>query len=365
MKMKKVLAMVVSTLLCGTMLAGCGSSSESSNSGSSSKSETTTEKKTDAATDAATTVADSGSEDNNDGGGSSSGDLIKVGIINNDPNESGYRTANVNDLKATFTKENGFDASFAYSLKNEEQINAAQKFIQDEVDYLLLSAADTAGWDSVLKDAKDAGTRVILFDRTIDADESLYDASIVSDMAKEGEQAVKWLESQDLASYDIIHLQGVIGSAAQKGRSGALNDTAASKGWNVITQQTADWNAEKAQQIVQSVIDSGKKFNVIYAENDDMAKGAVAALDRANISHGVDKDVVVIGFDCNKWALEELQKGNWNYDGQCNPFQSQYILEVIDKLENGETLSQKTIIMDEKGFDAKTITAEDVENYGI
>nr|WP_155250214.1 ABC transporter substrate-binding protein [Ruminococcus flavefaciens] len=358
--MKKVLAMAVSTLLCGTMLAGCGSSNESSNSGSSSNSETTTEKKT----DAATTVADSGSEDNN-GGGSSSGDLIKVGIINNDPNESGYRTANVNDLKATFTKENGFDASFAYSLKNEEQINAAQKFIQDEVDYLLLSAADTAGWDSVLKDAKDAGTRVILFDRTIDADESLYDASIVSDMAKEGEQAVKWLESQDLASYDIIHLQGVIGSAAQKGRSGALNDTAASKGWNIITQQTADWNAEKAQQIVQSVIDSGKKFNVIYAENDDMAKGAVAALDRANISHGVDKDVVVIGFDCNKWALEELQKGNWNYDGQCNPFQSTYILEVIDKLENGETLSQKTIIMDEKGFDAKTITAEDVENYGI
>ena len=365
MKMKKVLAMAVSTLLCGTMLAGCGSTNESSNSGSSSNSDSTTEaeKKTDAATDAATTIADKESDDN--GGGSSSGDLIKIGIINNDPNESGYRTANVNDLKATFTKENGFDASFAYSLKNEEQINYAQKFIQDEVDYLLLSAADTAGWDSVLKDAKDAGTRVILFDRTIDADESLYEASIVSDMAKEGKQAVEWLESQDLASYDIIHLQGVIGSAAQKGRSGALTETAEAKGWNILTQQTAEWNAEKAQQIVQSVIDSGKKFNVIYAENDDMAKGAVAALDRANISHGVDKDVVIIGFDCNKWALEELQKGNWNYDGQCNPFQSTYIREVIDKLENGETLSQKTIIMDEKGFDAKTITAEDVDNYGI
>ena len=69
--------------------------------------------------------------------------LIKVGIINNDPTESGYRTANDKDMKATFTKENGYDASFAYSLKNEEQIAAAQKFIQDEVDYLLLSAAGT------------------------------------------------------------------------------------------------------------------------------------------------------------------------------------------------------------------------------
>lgn len=101
-------------------------------------------------------------------------ELIKVGIINNDPNESGYRTANDKDLKAMFTEENGYDASFAYSLKNDEQITAAQKFVQDGVDYLLLSAADTSGWDTVLQDAQDAGIGVILFDRTIDADESLY-----------------------------------------------------------------------------------------------------------------------------------------------------------------------------------------------
>ncbi|MGN0615026.1 ABC transporter substrate-binding protein [Ruminococcus flavefaciens] len=347
MRIKKVLAMAASTVLCGAMFVGCGASGSSSSNNEANKPD-------------AASKADTANNDN-----SSSGSLIKVGIINNDPNESGYRTANVNDLKATFTKENGFDASFAYSLKNEEQINYAQKFIQDEVDYLLLSAADTAGWDSVLKDAKDAGVRVILFDRTIDADESLYDASIVSDMDKEGEQAVEWLKSQDLKAYDIIHLQGVMGTAAQKGRSGALDKTAKELGWNIVTQQTAEWNAEKAQQIVQSAIDANKKFNVIYAENDDMAKGAVAALDRANISHGVDKDVVVIGFDCNKWALEELKKGNWNYDGQCNPFQSTYIKDIIDKLEKGETLSEKKIIMDEKGFDAKTITDADVEQYGI
>jgi simple sugar transport system substrate-binding protein len=347
MRIKKVLAMAASTVLCGAMFVGCGASGSSSSNNEANKPD-------------ATSKADTANNDN-----SSSGSLIKVGIINNDPNESGYRTANVNDLKATFTKENGFDASFAYSLKNEEQINYAQKFIQDQVDYLLLSAADTAGWDSVLKDAKDAGVRVILFDRTIDADESLYDASIVSDMDKEGEQAVEWLKSQDLKAYDIIHLQGVMGTAAQKGRSGALDKTAKELGWNIVTQQTAEWNAEKAQQIVQSAIDANKKFNVIYAENDDMAKGAVAALDRANISHGVDKDVVVIGFDCNKWALEELKKGNWNYDGQCNPFQSTYIKDIIDKLEKGETLSEKKIIMDEKGFDAKTITDADVEQYGI
>jgi len=297
---------------------------------------------------------------------SSGAKLIKVGIINNDPNESGYRTANDRDMRETFTKEKGYEASFAYSLRNDEQIAAAQKFIQDEVDYLLISAAGTAGWDSVLKDAQAAGIKVILFDRTIDADPSLYEASIVSDMAKEGKTAVDWLASQGLKEYNIIHIQGVMGSSAQIGRSGAVNDkVAANSNWKIVTQQTAEWNAETAQQITQAVIDSGKKFNVIYAENDDMAKGAVAALDKANISHGVDKDVIVMGFDCNKWALQELLAQRWNYDGQCNPFQASYINSIIKDLEQGKKPAQKVVIMEEKGFDARTISQADVDKYGI
>ena len=96
-----------------------------------------------------------------------------------------------------------------------------------------------------------------------------------------------------------------------------------------------------------------------------MAKGAVAALDAKGITHGVDGDVIIMGFDTNKWALQELQAGNWNYDGQCNPFQAAYIDEVIDTLKAGEEPAEKVIVMEEKGFDAATITADDVENYGI
>ncbi|MGN0650773.1 MAG: ABC transporter substrate-binding protein [Oscillospiraceae bacterium] len=332
MKIQKILGAALSLALCAGALAGCQSNAPASGGAS----------------------------------GTTGGDLIKVGIINNDPNESGYRTANDKDMKNTFTEANGYSAQFAYSLKNDEQIAAAQKYIQDEVDYLLISAAGTSGWDSVLKDAQAAGIKVILFDRTIDADPSLYEASIVSDMAQEGQTAVDWLASQGLEEYNVIHIQGVMGSAAQIGRSGALDEkVAAEANWNIVTQQTAEWNAETAQQIVQSVIDSGSKFNVIYAENDDMAKGAVTALDKANISHGVGKDVIVMGFDCNKWALEELLAGNWNYDGQCNPFQASYINDIIKDLENGKSPAEKVVIMQEKGFDATKITQEDVDNYGI
>ncbi len=361
---KRTIALMLTAAMAAASLTGCG--------GGSSTSETTAAQTqaTTAAQAETTTAAQeevpAESEAEEAAAPVSDGELIKVGIINNDPNESGYRTANDADLKKMFTKENGYDASFAYSLKNDEQITAAQKFIQDEVDFLLLSAADTSGWDSVLQDANDAGIGVILFDRTIDASEDLYLASIVSDMDKEGETAVNWLAGQGLDSYNIIHIQGVMGSAAQQGRTGALDaKVAAEDSWTLVTQQTAEWNSEKAQQIVQSVIDSGTEFNVIYAENDDMAKGAVAALDKANISHGVGKDVIVMGFDCNKWALQELLAGNWNYDGQCNPFQATYIDKVIKQVMSGEELTEKTIIMDEKGFDAEEITEDDVNTYGI
>lgn len=132
MKIKKILASVLGLALTASVLAGCSSGNGS--------------------------TAESGSSGS--GSGSASGDLIKVGIINNDPNESGYRTANDKDMKATFTEENGYDASFAYSLKNDEQIAAAQTFIQSEVDYLLISAAGTSGWDSVLKDAQAQGIKL-------------------------------------------------------------------------------------------------------------------------------------------------------------------------------------------------------------
>ncbi len=291
-------------------------------------------------------------------------ELIKVGIINNPPAESGYRAANVADMEKVFTEANGYKASTFYSIKNDEQLNAASQFITDGVDYLLISAAATDGWDSVLADAKNAGVKVFLFDRMINTDVSNYESAVVSDMAKEGETAVAWLKAQNLAEYNVIHIQGVMGSDAQLGRTGALDKEFAAGTMNMVVQQTASWDEKTAKEIVEAAINAKKKFNVIYAENDGMAKGAVAALDAAGITHGVGKDVVVMGFDCNKWALRELLAGNWNYDGQCSPFQAAVIDGMIKDLEAGKTVEKK-VISEEKGFDATTITQADIDTYGL
>ena len=128
-----------------------------------------------------------------------------------------------------------------------------------------------------------------------------------------------------------------------------------------VVQQTATWDEAEAKKIVEAVINSKEDFNVIYAENDGMANGAVAALDEAGITHGVDGKVVVMGFDCNKWALRELLAKNWNYDGQCSPFQA----AVIEKMISTGKVPSKKVISDEKGFDARTITQADIDKYGL
>ena len=136
-----------------------------------------------------------GKEDKKDG-------KIKIGVVNNPPSESGYREANVKDMENVFSAANGYELKTFYSKSNDEQLQAAKGFITEGVDYLLISAAETTGWDDVLKKAKDSGVKVYLFDRMINVDASLYEAAVVSDMAKEGETAVNWLLAQNLPEED-------------------------------------------------------------------------------------------------------------------------------------------------------------------
>ena len=300
------------------------------------------------------------------------GGLIKVGIINLDPSESGYRQANVKNLTDTFTKENGYDATFVTAPTADKQLEAAKGFITNQVKYILVSAAETTGWDEVLTEAKEAGIKVFLFDRMIDCDPSLYTAAVVSDMRKEGETAVAWLESLNLPEYKILHIQGQLGSAAQIGRSDPLTEKCnATDNWTIVREGTGgdSWDANEARKIAEAAINAGEEFNIVYAENDGMAGGVVEALDAAGITHGVNGDVKIMGFDCNKWALEKLLAGEWNYDGQCSPFQANEIDKMIKTLESGgkieglNELNQKISV--ELGFDATTITQADIETYGL
>ena len=295
---------------------------------------------------------------------------VSVGIINLHPSESGYREANVKDMDDVFSEANGYDAKKSNVNTLNEQLDAASQFITEGVDYLLISAADQNGWDSVLQAAKSAGVKVFLFDRMINCDESLYEAAVISDMQNQGKNAVTWLKDQSLAEYNIVHIQGQIGSAAQIGRTDPLDqEIAANANWNLVRRGTGgdNWSPDEAKKIVEAAIAAGEDFNIIYAENDGMAEGAMKALDEAGITHGADGNVIIMGFDCNKFALRYVQEGKWNFDGQCSPFQASKIDGFIKTLESGGklNLSSKVVINDETFFETSKITDADIAQYGL
>jgi len=307
---------------------------------------------------------------------------IKVGIVNLPPSESGYREANVKDMNRVFSAANGYDATQVNVATLAEQLAATQQFITAGVDYLLIAAADMNGWDSVLADAKKAGVKVFLFDREITTDPSNYEAMIVSDMANQGKNGVAWLKSLNLPQYNIIHIQGQIGSAAQIGRTGPLDDQVkANPGtWKIVRRGTGgdSWSADEAKKIVEAAIAAKEDFNIIYAENDGMAEGAMKALQAAGITYGVNGKVKIMGFDCNKFALRYVLKGDWNFDGQCSPFQADTIHGWIQTLQAGKPLTlpagtimpQKKVINPETYFanpnpGGKVITQADIDKYGL
>ena len=297
--------------------------------------------------------------------------LIKIGIVNLHPSESGYREANVKDMDRVFNRANGYDVLKANYNTLNEQLDAANQFINQGVDYLLISAADANGWDNVLSAAKRAGIKVFLFDRMINTSQDNFEAAVISDMQNQGINAVAWLEKQARpGGYQFIHIQGQIGSAAQVGRTEPLDAAIASHAdWTLVRRGTGGdtWSPDEAKRIVEAAIAARESFNVIYAENDGMAEGAMTALREAGISHGVNGDVWIMGFDFNKFALRYVMSGEWNFDGQCSPFQADKINDFIKTLQGGSSLnlSSKIVINPEIVTDNASITAAFIDQYGL
>ncbi|NLM39176.1 MAG: substrate-binding domain-containing protein [Firmicutes bacterium] len=290
-------------------------------------------------------------------------ELIKVGIVNLPPEESGYRQANVEDMNRVFSRENGYDAKQTNTADNSEQIAAARGYIRDGVDYLLISAANATGWDDVLQSAKRAGVTVILFDRAIDTDPSNYEAALLSDMYYEGQLATDWILSNVEPPINVVLIRGQLGSAAEIGRSAPLLEAAEAGKLNIVADGTGGdtWSLEEARKVVEAAIAAGKDFNVIYAQNDGMAQGAVQALEAAGISHGKNGKVKIIGFDFNRFALRNVQAGYWDADVQCNPRQASQIDEWI----KSGNIPKGIVYQEELILDTDTITDEHIEKYGI
>ena len=274
--------------------------------------------------------------------------------------ESDWRTANTESMKSTFSEENGYELIFDDAQqKQENQLTAIRNFIQQEVDYILLAPVTETGWDTVLKEAKDADIPVIIVDRMVDvSDDSLYTTWIGTDSLLEGRKAAEWLNAYttakgiDAKDVNIVDIQGTIGSTAQIGRSKGLEEGVDNYGWNLLAQQSGEFTQAKGQEVMESMLKQYDNINVVYCENDNEAFGAIDAIEAAGKTVGSDianGEIMVMSFDTTNAGLTDTLAGKIACDVECNPLHGPRAEELIKALEAGEEV-EKLNYVDEEIF---------------
>ena len=343
---KKLLSVVLSATMVAALVTGCGGGGSDAPASAPAADNTTTDAPaadTTADAPAADTTADAPAADN-----AGSGDLIKVGFAQVG-HESDWRAANTQNYQDAFSEANGYELSFVDADNdNAVQLEAVRGFIQQEVDYICIAPIETAGWDTVLQEAQDAGIPVLIVDRSVDADASLYETQIGCDMVFEGELAGDWLaEYLGGEEAKILVIEGSVGASATLGRTEGFNNIVAEHSeWEVLDSQSGDFTQAGGQEVMESFIKSYSDFNVVVCQNDNEAYGAMDAMDAAGITYGVDGDVIIISFDATHDGLQYTLDGKINCNVECNPLQAEFAADVIQKLEAGESIDPVTVVAD-------------------
>ncbi|MEV0643908.1 ABC transporter substrate-binding protein [Phytomonospora sp. NPDC050363] len=274
--------------------------------------------------------------------------------------ESAWRTANTASIQESAAAA-GIDLKFSDAQqKQENQIKAIRSFIQQRVDVIAFSPVVESGWDTVLKEAKDAKIPVVLTDRAIDsADESLYVTFLGSDFVEEGRRAANWLVEEYRDGTDpvnIVELQGTTGSAPAIDRQTGFAETiAADPKFKVIASQTGEFTRAKGKEVMQAFLSANKDIDVLYAHNDDMALGAIQAIEEAGLKPG--EDIKIISVDGVKDAFVAMTEGKINVVVECNPLLGPQLMDVVNKVVAGEQ-TPKRILTEEGVFTADQAAAE-------
>jgi simple sugar transport system substrate-binding protein len=271
--------------------------------------------------------------------------------------ESAWRRAETASIKAEAEKR-GANLKFSDAQgKQEAQIAAVRDFITQGVEAIILAPIVETGWDDVLTEAKDAGIPVVLVDRGVSVkDDSLYATLIASDFIYEGKLVAEWLVEATGGEAKIIQLEGTPGAAPAIDRKKGFDDVIAQhEDMSVIASQSGDFNIEKGKEVMEALLAKhADEVNAVYAHNDDMALGAIQALEAAGKKPG--QEVIVLSIDGGKAALTKLVEEKLNCVVECLPLLGPQAFDAIDKIRAGETLP-KWQKVDDQLFDASNTDA--------
>jgi|KBSMisStandDraft_5_1062788.scaffolds.fasta_scaffold25201_2 ABC-type sugar transport system substrate-binding protein len=278
--------------------------------------------------------------------------------------ESEWRTANTESIKSS-AKDAGIDLKFSDAQqKQENQIKAIRAFIAQKVDVIAFSPVVESGWGTVLREAKAAKIPVILSDRAVnEKDDSLWVSFMGSDFVEEGRRAGRWLVEKTKGSttpVSIVELQGTVGSAPAIDRKKGFEEIIkADRKFKIIRSQTGDFTRAKGKEVMEAFLKAeGKKINVLYAHNDDMAIGAIQAIEEAGMKPA--KDILIISVDAVKGAFEAMIAGKMNVSVECSPLLGPQLMQAVKDLKAGKTLPKR--IVTQEGVFPMEVAAKEFPN---
>ncbi|MGB3910934.1 MAG: ABC transporter substrate-binding protein [Pseudolysinimonas sp.] len=274
-------------------------------------------------------------------------ELITVGFAQTG-SESGWRSANTESMKTAFSEENGFELVFnAADNKIEAQIAAVRSFINQGVDAIVVAPIVEDGWDDVLTEAKEAGIPVILEDRTVTASDDLYAAWVGLDFRNEGVMAGEWAaETFGDTPTNLVVLEGTTGSAPANDRAEGFAEAIEGTGITTLDSQTGNFTRADGKTVMEGFLQKyGDTIDLVYAHNDDMALGAIDAIEAAGLVPGVD--IQIVSIDAVKDGMLALIDGKINFIVECNPLLGDLAASLVKDVLAGKDVPKTTYVEDD------------------
>jgi simple sugar transport system substrate-binding protein len=299
-------------------------------------------------------IASSGGCDSAGSPGATTGPArpLKVGF-SQIGSESAWRAAESESIRSEASRR-GIDLRFNDAQqKQENQIKALRTFIAQRLDAIILAPVVETGWEPVLREAKKAGIPVVLVDRGVKVtDDSLYATLIASDFVEEGRMAARWLGQSLNGQGNIAELQGTPGSAPAIDRKKGFEEALARlPGMKIVRSQSGDFTRAKGKEVMEAFLKSNEQIHAVYAHNDDMALGAIQAIEEAGKRPG--RDITVISIDGVRAAFDAIIEGKLNCTVECNPLLGPMAFDAVEKAVKGESLPKWTVVKD-RAFDSAT-----------
>jgi galactofuranose transport system substrate-binding protein len=261
--------------------------------------------------------------------------------------ESDWRTANTASIKETADKLGIKNLVFSDAQqKPENQISAIRSCIQQGVDVIALPPVVEDGWDAVLTEAKNAKIPVIIVDRSVKADSSLYAAHIGSNMELEGKKSGDEMNKLLPNGGKILELSGTTGSGAAVGRAKGFRETL-NKSIEIVDSQTGNFTRAEGKPVMEAFLKKyGTDIKGVFIHNDDMAIGAIEAMKAAGLKPG---DIKIVSVDGTRGGFQAMIDGWIQADVECNPLLGPQVFDMALKLMNGETI-EREILTNESVF---------------